>query len=150
MCTNRRWEVIGTHIRANDTWTAVCARLCRGAHATVERISRHHLAHLEPDALAEPAGTVSPTTGAPGISPTTRRPEVCASASIGAESLTITGVRVQRGHGLGAAESGVAELERRLRVSPFAAPERDDLQALGLGAKELAAHRLGRLLRRTR
>ena len=76
MCTNRCWEVIGTHIRANDTWTAVCARLCRGAHATVERIRRHHLAHLEP----------------------------------------------------------VAELERRLRASPFAAPERDDLQALGLGA----------------
>ena len=65
---------------------------------------------------------MSPTTGAPGYNGATA--------------------------GLGAAEAGVAELERRLRVSPFAAPERDDLQALGLGAKALAAaHRLGRLLR---
>ncbi|AJI78606.1 selenocysteine-specific translation elongation factor [Corynebacterium singulare] len=49
---------------------------------------------------------------------------------------------------LGPAEKGVAELERRLREEPFAAPEAADLKELGLGAKELAAaERAGRLLR---
>lgn len=50
--------------------------------------------------------------------------------------------------GLGEAEASVAELERRLREHPFAAPEADDLVALRLGARELAAaERAGRLLR---
>ncbi|NLT26834.1 MAG: selenocysteine-specific translation elongation factor [Microbacteriaceae bacterium] len=49
---------------------------------------------------------------------------------------------------LGAAERGVAELERRLGERPFAAPEADDLAALRLGPKELAAaERVGRLVR---
>ena len=49
---------------------------------------------------------------------------------------------------LGAAEAGVAELERRLGERPFAAPKADDLAALRLGARELAAaERAGRLLR---
>ena len=49
---------------------------------------------------------------------------------------------------LGAAETGVARLERRLREHPFAAPEADELSALRLGARELAAaERAGRLLR---
>ena len=49
---------------------------------------------------------------------------------------------------LGAAEAAVAELERRLRAEPFRAPEADDLAALRLGARELAAaERGGRLLR---
>ena len=49
---------------------------------------------------------------------------------------------------LGAAEAGVAELERRLAAAPFSAPEADDLRELGLGARELAvAERAGRLLR---
>lgn len=48
---------------------------------------------------------------------------------------------------LGAAEAGIAEIERRLGDAPFAAPERDDLSALGLGPKQLAAAvRLGRLI----
>lgn len=42
----------------------------------------------------------------------------------------------------------MAELERRLREDPFAAPEAEDLKELGLGPKELAAaERAGRLLR---
>ncbi len=50
--------------------------------------------------------------------------------------------------GLGPAEAGVAELERRLAAEPFKAPEADDLAALGLGVRELAvAERAGRLLR---
>lgn len=54
------------------------------------------------------------------------------------------GARVE----LGAAEPGVATLERRMRDRPFAAPEADDLAALRLGPKELAAaERAGRLIR---
>ncbi|OFT49158.1 translation elongation factor [Corynebacterium sp. HMSC06D04] len=49
---------------------------------------------------------------------------------------------------LGEAEASVAELERRLKREPFAAPEAADLRELGLGNKELAAaERAGRLLR---
>ena len=49
---------------------------------------------------------------------------------------------------LGAAERGVAAIEKRLKVESFAAPEADDLTELGLGPKELAAaERAGRLLR---
>jgi selenocysteine-specific elongation factor len=54
----------------------------------------------------------------------------------------------QRTAGLGAAEPQVAELEVRLRAHPFRAPEADDLVALHLGARELAAaEKQGRLLR---
>ena len=49
---------------------------------------------------------------------------------------------------LGPAEPAVAELERRLSAHAFQAPESDELAALGLGARELAAaERTGRLLR---
>lgn len=49
---------------------------------------------------------------------------------------------------LGSIEPAIAELERRLARHPFRAPEADDLTALGLGARELAAaERAGRLLR---
>jgi selenocysteine-specific elongation factor len=52
------------------------------------------------------------------------------------------------GDELGPADAAVAELEGRLRADPFAAPESDDLVALHLGARELAAaERAGRLLR---
>lgn len=51
---------------------------------------------------------------------------------------------------LGPAEAAVAELERRLTAHPFHAPEADDLAALALGVRELAAaERSGRLLRLT-
>ncbi|MEL4503486.1 selenocysteine-specific translation elongation factor [Luteococcus sp. H138] len=65
------------------------------------------------------------------------------------------GLRVSDGHlerpgttaHLGEAEVGLAELEARLEAHPFAAPERDELAALGLGPKQIAAAvRLGRLL----
>jgi selenocysteine-specific elongation factor len=49
---------------------------------------------------------------------------------------------------LGRAEAAVGELEARLRAEPFHAPEADDLSALQLGARELAAaERAGRVLR---
>ena len=54
----------------------------------------------------------------------------------------------ESGQDLGAAEAGVRTLEERLARSPFAAPEADDLAALGLGPRELAAAAAqGRLLR---
>ena len=40
---------------------------------------------------------------------------------------------------LGRAEAGVAELEARLSADPFRAPKADELAALGLGVRELAA-----------
>lgn len=50
--------------------------------------------------------------------------------------------------GLGAAEAGISAVENRLTAEPFAAPEAHDLQALGLGPRELAAaERADRLLR---
>jgi selenocysteine-specific elongation factor len=49
---------------------------------------------------------------------------------------------------LGRAEAAVGELEARLRAEPFHAPEADDLSALRLSARELAAaERAGRVLR---
>jgi len=49
---------------------------------------------------------------------------------------------------LGPIEPAIAQLERRLKAEPFLAPEADELAALGLGARELAAaERVGRLLR---
>lgn len=53
-----------------------------------------------------------------------------------------------RSDDLGPAEAAVAELVDRLRDNPFHAPEADDLTALRLGVRELAAaERAGRLLR---
>ncbi len=53
-----------------------------------------------------------------------------------------------RDRGLGPAEDAVVALERRLAQRPFHAPEADDLSALGLGPRELAAaERTRRLLR---
>lgn len=50
--------------------------------------------------------------------------------------------------GLGGADESVSEIERRLRMAPFRAPEAEDLAELGLGPRELAtAAAQGRLLR---
>ncbi len=58
-------------------------------------------------------------------------------------------IRLPDGPGdLGPAEEAIAELESRLAAAPFHAPEADDLSALHLGVRELAAaERVGRLLR---
>ncbi|WP_114905514.1 SelB C-terminal domain-containing protein [Ornithinimicrobium murale] len=69
-----------------------------------------------------------------------------------AAGLRVAGGRVHApgSDGLGAAEAAVARVETRLREDPFAAPDRDELADLGLGATELAAAaRTGRLLRLT-
>ncbi|UQN31367.1 selenocysteine-specific translation elongation factor [Brachybacterium kimchii] len=71
---------------------------------------------------------------------------VLPAAGLAAEGGRI--VDPERAAGLGAAETQVAALEERLRAHPFRAPEADDLAALRLGARELAAAaKQGRLLR---
>jgi selenocysteine-specific elongation factor len=57
-------------------------------------------------------------------------------------------VRSVQEPGLGAAEAAVQRLEARLADEPFVAPERPELEELGLGARELAAAAAaGRVLR---
>ena len=73
-------------------------------------------------------------------------PTVAAEAGLVVESgrVGLPGV----GASLGAAEEGLRRLEERLAADPFAAPERPDLDAAGLGPREVAAAvRAGRLLR---
>ena len=68
-----------------------------------------------------------------------------------AAGLTYADGRVARagaGTDLGPAESGLARLEAHLVADPFAAPERPELDAWGLGVPELAAaERVGRVVR---
>jgi selenocysteine-specific elongation factor len=62
----------------------------------------------------------------------------------GGGHIRVTGARDDLGH----AEAAIVELEARLRAEPFHAPEADELSALQLGARELAAaERAGRVLR---
>ncbi|AXH96544.1 selenocysteine-specific translation elongation factor [Ornithinimicrobium avium] len=104
-----------------------------------------HLLDLPPHLRAAAAGgTLAPDLAPPG--------GALVRAAVELADLAVDGGRVHpRGAaGLGAAEAGVAQVERRLRQDPFAAPEREDLARLGLGPAELAAAaRLGRLLRVT-
>jgi len=57
-------------------------------------------------------------------------------------------IRLPGSRSLGPVEPAIAELERRLTAHAFQAPESEELAALGLGTRELAAaERTGRLLR---
>ena len=81
-----------------------------------------------------------------GLPSPTLLPAVAEGAGVGAAGGRLF-LAEHRGD-LGAAEVGVAELERRLASAPFAAPDADDLAALRLGVRELAAaERAGRLIR---
>ncbi|MCW2527215.1 MAG: translation elongation factor [Pseudonocardiales bacterium] len=93
----------------------------------------------------------------PGLAPEAARqllglpaPELLSGLIAGA-ALSITSGRVTRPGvvpSLGRAETAIATLEIRLGERPFAAPERDELTALGLGPRELAvAVATNRLLR---
>ncbi|GAB85524.1 selenocysteine-specific translation elongation factor [Gordonia rubripertincta] len=73
-------------------------------------------------------------------------PTVIAEAGVA----SVDGYLSMPGHipDLGDAEEAMSALERRLAEDPFRAPEADDLSALGLGARELAAaERTGRIHR---
>ena len=67
-----------------------------------------------------------------------------AGLAIESGRLGLPGVRAS----LGPAEEGLRRIEARLAEAPFAAPERPDLEAAGLGPREVAAAvRTGRLVR---
>jgi selenocysteine-specific elongation factor len=95
---------------------------------------------LEP---AMPTGALRRALGLPA--------DALASAVAREAGLTVRGGRVQprvRAGSLGPAEPAIRQVEQRLSADPFAAPEAYELQALGLGRRELAAaERAGRLLR---
>jgi selenocysteine-specific elongation factor len=80
-------------------------------------------------------------------------PEPVLLTALGTTDLSVHNGLIDRGDRSSLPEKvsrAVAELERRLADTPFAAPESDDLAALGLGPRELAAaERAGRLVRLT-
>lgn len=119
------------HEPAMDRWAAQLRKAAETLHAR------------EPLAPGLSRGAAATTLGDPGAKVL---PAVIARAGLEERDghLTVPG----RAGGLGAAEAAIAELESRLRAKPFAAPEAYELDALGLGPRELAAAlRLGRLLR---
>ncbi|WP_353889942.1 selenocysteine-specific translation elongation factor [Arsenicicoccus cauae] len=82
-------------------------------------------------------------TGAPDVATLTAAARD-AGLEVGEGKVSRPGVRPS----LGAAEPGLQALERQLTEHPFAAPERGQLDAWGLGARELAAaETAGRLVR---
>ncbi|MFC5289616.1 selenocysteine-specific translation elongation factor [Actinokineospora guangxiensis] len=92
---------------------------------------------------------------APGVPVALLRQETAVPDTVLRDALTAAGLAVSGGlvraggDGLpDALAAVVAVLEERWAAAPFAAPEADDLAALGLGQKELAAaERAGRLVR---
>ncbi|KRE56457.1 SelB C-terminal domain-containing protein [Phycicoccus sp. Soil748] len=95
---------------------------------------------LEPSLTAEAAVAVA------GVPARALLPQVVHAAGLELVEgrVWVPGVRAS----LGAAESGLRELEERLAATPFAAPEQPDLDAWGLGRAEVAAAvRAGRLMR---
>lgn len=101
------------------------------------------------DAATDPLSpglTLSAAATAAGLPDRALLPTLAARAGL---SSTRTHVRRPApDDSLGPAESGVHALEQRLRTDPFDVPEADDLAALGLASRELAAaERVGRLLR---
>lgn len=113
-----------------SAWTADLMDLVAAHHAD-DPLSAGVSAQAVVERLGLPDGVLlDPLTRAAGV-------RLLAGRVQAAESL-----------GLGAAEEGLAHLEQRLRVEPFAAPEAADLDELGLGVRELAAaERLGRVIR---
>jgi selenocysteine-specific elongation factor len=104
---------------------------------------------VESAALADPLEPTLPLEAARelvGIADRSMVLEVAAKAGLEVRE----GRVAQRGRAadLGAAEAGLRSVEQHLESSPFAAPEKLDLAAAGLGSRELAAaERLGRILR---
>lgn len=94
----------------------------------------------------EPSLTLDAAREAAAIPDRALLPAVAAEAALVVEAgrVGLPGVTAS----LGAAEEGLRHLEERLAADPFAAPERPDLDAAGLGPREVAAAvRAGRLLR---
>jgi len=124
----------GDCLVARDTWQAWLTRL-------VEAVDEH--------AAATPLDPAMPEESA-------RRAAGVPDARLIAPLATAAGLRAEGGRvsrpgttaSLGAAEEALAELENRLRATPFAAPERPELATWGWGTRQLAAaENAGRVLR---
>jgi len=128
-------------VREVEGWLVAESRWRSWSATLVEAVDAHARAHpLEPRMPLEAARRSVDVPDARVI------PELARDSGlqVGAGRVSRPGVRAR----LGAAETGIAELEARLAVEPFAAPERGELLARGLGARELAAAvAAGRLLR---
>ena len=129
-----RVVAVGGWLVALATWSGWATALA----AAVDEHAR--AAPLEPGLPAEAARR---TVGIPDL----RLVEPLARAA-GLEQAAGRVRRPGAARDLGAAETGVAEVERRLAADPFAAPEAAELKDLGLGQREVAAAAAaGRLLR---
>jgi len=128
-------------VREVEGWLVAEPRWRSWSAALVEVVDAHARAHpLEPRMPLEAARRSVDVPDARVIPQLARD----SGLQVGAGRVSRPGVRAR----LGAAETGIAELEARLAVEPFAAPERGELVARGLGARELAAAvAAGRLLR---
>lgn len=138
--------VPSTAVRQGD-WCIDPAAMEAWRGRLVEAVRAHHSA----DRLSAgmPVAEAARALALPDHLPADLGPDLVRGLVAGSD-LTITDGRAldPRASGLGPAEPGVAALEERLREAPFIAPERGDLDDLGLGPAELAAAaRLGRLLR---
>lgn len=135
-----------TAVRQGD-WLLDPSAVATWRGRLVEAVRAHH----DADALSAgmPVVEAARALALPEHLPAALGPDLVRGLVAGTD-LAITDGRVHdaTASGLGPAEAGVAALEERLRGTPFVAPERGDLDDLGLGPAELAAAaRLGRLLR---
>jgi selenocysteine-specific elongation factor len=124
----------GDWLVSEQTW-AEWARLLRAAVQ----------ARAQADPL-DPALTVEAAREAAGVPDRSLLQALAepAGVEIAAGRVGLPGVTAS----LGPAEEGLRRIEARLAEAPFAAPERPDLDAAGLGPREVAAAvRTGRLLR---
>ncbi|WAL39609.1 SelB C-terminal domain-containing protein [Brevibacterium sp. BRM-1] len=128
-------------LRREGAWLVSQERFEAWAADVRERAAREH--RDDPLSAGLPAGAAVSALGLPAadlLNPVLR-----------AAGLAQAGGRIVdpgRAAGLGAAEAGLARLERHLAAQPFRAPEAEDLAAWGLGPRELAAAaRVGRILR---
>ncbi|WP_293772113.1 selenocysteine-specific translation elongation factor [uncultured Corynebacterium sp.] len=122
-------------------WWIYAPQVTAWKEALLAAVERHAAEH--PLAAGLPRAEAIARLGLPGD-------ELLGLAVAAAKLESVDGVVRRPGApvNLGAAEDAVADIERRLGVDPFAAPEARDLQALRLGPKELAAaERAGRLVR---
>jgi selenocysteine-specific elongation factor len=128
-------------VAVHGSWLVAASALAGWSKALADALRRRVAEQpLEPSLTTEAAVAVA------GVPDRALLPEVVRTAGLElAEGrVWVPGVRAS----LGAAESGLRELEERLAGAPFAAPEQPDLDAWGLGRAEVAAAvRAGRLLR---
>lgn len=125
---------IGDYFVAAQQWQTWVAALTAAVDAQASRNP------LEPTLSAEAARFAADLPDATLLGPV-----------VSAAGLTSRSGRISRPGvvaDLGAAEPGLRAMEARLAADPFAAPERDELKAAGLGVRELAAGAgAGRILR---